>query len=177
MTHKITYFLLTIMFLMVTEGHDSNKVSLSKLYKNPETYNHKLIRISGLISHGFEQFTLTDPNCPGRCGVWLEYGGTLSSGTIYCCGGLANRESKQQVVVEGISVPLVEDETFRKFDELIQLQQESNVTMTVKATIIGRFFAGKRIENPETNIVYWGGYGHFGGASLLVIQQVVSIDE
>ena len=66
MTHKITYFLLTIMFLMVTEGHDSNKVSLSKLYKNPETYNHKLIRISGLISHGFEQFTLTDPNCRGR---------------------------------------------------------------------------------------------------------------
>ncbi|MBI4851267.1 MAG: hypothetical protein HY819_05515 [Acidobacteria bacterium] len=173
MKNRVVFFLLVVPGLMVIEGHESNKVSLSKLYSDPAAYNHKTIRISGVISHGYEQFTLTDPNCPGRCGIWLEYGGAVSSGTIYCCGVSPAREREGEVIVEGISVPLVQDETFRKFDELIQKRSE----VTVKATVIGQFFAGKQMTNYDGTITYWGSYGHFGMASLLVIQQVVSIDE
>ena len=42
------------------------------------------------------------------------------------------------------------------------------------ATILGRFFSGT--QTTDTNETSWGGYGHMGCCSLLVIQQVVSVD-
>jgi hypothetical protein len=39
---------------------------------------------------------------------------------------------------------------------------------------VGRFFSGKEISYP--NGKHWGGYGHMGCCSLLVIQQVLDVD-
>jgi hypothetical protein len=44
----------------------------------------------------------------------------------------------------------------------------------VHATIRGRFFAGQEIADPRGK--RWGGYGHMGCCSLLVIEQVVAVD-
>jgi hypothetical protein len=123
-----------------------------------------------LISHGFEDFGLSDPSCPDYPYVWLEYGGKIKSGTMYCCGVTDERTRKQELVVEDIAVPLVVDEQFKKFDDLIQ-QPPSSI---VHATLIGRFFSGKKTHYPAGH--YWGGYGHMGCCSLLAIQQVVSVD-
>ena len=177
MVRKIICFLLVSNWLIVVGGYGKSdepiNVSLSKVYNDPATYNHKLIKVSGVISQGFENFTMADPNCSNGCVVWLEYGGRLASGTVYCCGISAARQRAKPIVIDKIPIPLVQDKTFHKFDKLVQ----QKASVTVNATVIGRFFAGDKSENLEEGNVSWGGYGHFGCCSLLVIQQIVSLDQ
>jgi hypothetical protein len=45
---------------------------------------------------------------------------------------------------------------------------------TVEATLTGRYFSGDKLELPNGEVA-WQGYGHLGIASLLVIQQVISV--
>lgn len=149
---------------------EPEKVTLCRLKNDPAAYNHKLIEVTGFISHGFEDFTLFDPSCSSRFDVWLEYGGTAASGTMYCCGVTAERRRPKQLVVEGIPIPLIDDEQFREFDKLLQRRPDS----VVRATIVGRFFSGEQVKYPAGT--FWGGYGHMGCCSLLAIQQVISVD-
>jgi len=109
-----------------------------------------------------------DPICPSSPAVWLEYGGKVKSGTVYCCGVTATRDRPEQLVVENIPVPLIDDAYFRKLDELIKSSDGS----IVHATIVGRFFAGKPLQLIEGA----RGYGHMGCCTLLAIQQVLSVD-
>lgn len=147
------------------------KISVCRLLKDPAAFDHKLIEVTGFVSHGFEDFGLFDPTCPSRgSGIWLEYGGTASSNTMYCCGVTPSHTRPKPLVVEKIPVTLLDDETFRQFDKLIQRPRGS----VVHATIAGRFFAGKQVKWPAGTL--WGGYGHMGCCSLFAIQQVVSVD-
>jgi hypothetical protein len=152
------------------EGAEPEKITLCQLTKNRAAYNHKLIQVTGFVSHGFEDFTLFDPGCSSRLDVWLEYGGTEASGTMYCCGVTAVRSRPKQLVVEHIPIRLIDDTRFREFDKLLQRRPDS----VVHATIIGRFFSGQQTQ--YANGLSWGGYGHMGCCSLLAIEQVVSVD-
>lgn len=147
------------------------KVTLCQLQTDPAAFNHKLIEVTAFVSKGFEDFSLFDPNCSsGSTSVWLEYGGKAASGTVYCCGVTAERSRPEQLIVEDIPIPLVDDELFRTFDKLLQRPPDS----TVRATIVGRFFSGEKIEAPGGT--FYGNYGHAGCCSLLAIQQVISVD-
>lgn len=146
------------------------KVSVCQLQKDPPAYNHKLVQVTAFVTHGFEDFSLLDPGCSAWLGIWLEYGGTTASGTMYCCGVTNARTRPKELVVEKIPIPLVDDSRFREFDRLIERRPDS----IVHATIVGRFFAG-RLE-PYGKPRHRGGYGHMGCCSLLAIQQVLSID-
>src|SRR5262245_27953409 len=146
------------------------KVNVCQLKDDPAAYNHKLIQLTGFISHGFEDFTLFDPACSSWPAVWMEYGGTAASGTMYCCGVTNARTRPKQLVIEKIPISLIDDERFREFDNLIRRKYD----LTLHATIVGRFFSGKQIQYPKG--VSWGGYGHMGCCSLLAIQQVISVD-
>ena len=146
------------------------KISVCQLKIDPLAYNHKLVEVTGFVSHGFENFHIFDPTCDSWPNPWLEYGGTTASGTIYCCGVTAERSRPQPLVVEGITVDLVEDARLKEFDQLISSGPES----LVHATIVGRFFAGELITTQVSS--FWGGYGHMGCCSLFAIQQIVSVD-
>jgi hypothetical protein len=150
---------------------EPERVAVCDLKANPTAYNHRLIEVVGFVSHGFEDFGLFDPSCPEWPYVWLEYGGTKKSGTMYCCGVSADRTRPAELVVEDIPVLLTTDETFTAFDELIQKEPDT----VVHATLVGRFFAGNETRSPNGD-VEWGGYGHMGCCSLLAIQQVISVD-
>src|SRR5258708_666505 len=93
-------------------------VSVCQLKSDPPANNHKLVKVTGLVSHGFEDFTLQDSACPAASEVWLEYGGRVSPGTIYCCPGSPERSRPKELVVDGIKIPLVKDQLFQKFDRL-----------------------------------------------------------
>jgi|ERR1700733_1378720 len=147
-------------------GQEREKVSPCQLDKDPAAYNHKLIEITGFVSHGFEDFGIFDPTCSSWPDIWLEYGGTAKSGTIYCCGVTNDRSRPKQIEVENISVPLIDDQRFRDFDGLIQGERDT----ILHSTIVGRFFAGSLKQGDGR------GYGHMGCCSLLVIQQVLSVD-
>ena len=157
-----------------TQTTQPKSVTLCELAHDPAAYNHALIRISGTASLGFEDFTLSDPKCQppvsGDFDVWLTYGGTLESGTIYCCPGEGEKRIRKKTVeVEGISVPLVNDGQLRRF--LSALKRKPH---TAKATLIGVFFAG--ITKSESGQPTLRGFGHLGCCSLLVIQQVEAVE-
>jgi hypothetical protein len=148
------------------------RISACKLKNDPAAYRQKLVEIEGFISHGFENFTFFDPNCPHSPDIWLEYGGTVASGTIYCCGPSAARSRPKELVVDGVPIPLVDDQRFRKFEKIIH----DDADTVVHATLIGRFFPGERERDENGRPGNWGGYGHFGCCSLLAIQHVSSVD-
>lgn len=176
-THwQLTVILLTLAFLLGCSERVSDVVvpaTLCELLTNAQAFDHKLVKVSGEASREFENFTLSDQEChapwPNR--VWLEYGGTVSSGTQFCCPGSPGRTRPTPLEVDGIVTTLVADDVFDRFDRLIQRIPKGNARLT----LVGRFFAGRRIEDPRAK--RWGGYGHFGEFTLLVVQQVVSVDE
>jgi hypothetical protein len=145
-------------------------VTVGVLLANPESYHHKLIRVTGVVSHGFEDFTLKDPTGGTDDAVWLEYGGWVASDTIYCCGAIAGASRREVLAIDDIRIPLKKDKQFRRFDRLLKRTSSS----VVRATIVGRFFERKRSASPDGKT--WSGYGHFGFYSLLAIQQIVSVD-
>jgi len=144
-------------------------VSLCQLLQSPAAYNKKLVEVRGVVSHGFESFSLSTPQCGTPLGIWLEYGGLIGSGTRYCYGATYARTRQAPLVVEDIVVPLVQDATFQRLDNYIQQRK----SVTLRATLIGRFFSGTLQQLPAGE--FWGGYGHFGCCSLLVIQQVRTV--
>ncbi len=46
----------------------------------------------------------------------MEYGGNRSTDTMYCCGFSPKPTRDKPLVVDGISLPLIEDENFQVFD-------------------------------------------------------------
>jgi len=151
-------------------GQQPEQVSACQLKDNPAAYNHHLIQVTAFAARGFEDFTLFDPSCSAWPNVWLEYGGTVASGTVYCCGVTDARSRPSELSVENVAIPLADNPEFREFDELIQRQPDA----VAHATIIGRFFSGR--VGSDSKVAYGGAYGHMGCCSLLAIEQIVAVD-
>lgn len=164
------HFVAIILCLLAAAcARDPKPVTFCELARNPAKYNHREIEISAFVSHGFEDFTLFDPACESpELEVWLEYGGKYNSGTIYCCND-PSQERGQDLVVDGVTTSLVRDRTFERFDASVQRQPDS----LVYATLRGHYFSGEKQQLPGGT--FWVGYGHFGLASLFVIEQVVRV--
>lgn len=150
------------------------KTTVCEVLANPPAFNHKLIELTGDATEGMENFSLTSQGCPidknNWSSIWLEYGGRRGSGAKYCCSVISGRTRASDLIVEGVRTSLVNDRKFRALDARVY------PVGAVKVTLIGRYFAGTRDDSPARPGVYlWGGYGHFGMATLLVIQQVVTI--
>jgi len=176
----IATFLVGVLGTVVLEGARQQNakaevVDICRLQAHPATYNRKLIEVSGLVLHGFEEFSLSDSKCFQGLDIWLEYGGALSSKTVFCCGATPGAPRGGTLVVEGITLPVIDDVLFRRFDDRIQQSKASN-DVKFSATLRGHFFAGEKQRMPDGR-EYWGGYGHFGCCSLLVVQQVLAVDE
>jgi len=158
-----------------TPQQSPKSVTMCQLAKDPAAYNHAMVRISGTASQGFEDFTLHDPKChppsADDFSVWLAYGGTVKSGTIYCCPGEGEkRQRTQPVEIEGVSVPLVNDAPLHRFMSALRRKPH-----TARTTLIGVFFAGQRQQREGKPTL--PGYGHLGCCSLLVIEKVESVSD
>jgi len=154
-----------------TRAHaqEPEKVTLCQLEGDPAAFNHHLVEITAFASRGFEDFTLFDPTCSSPRAVWLEYGGTVDSGAMDCCGAGNGRKRPTELAVENIPIPLVDDEVFQQFDQGIEHPPDA----TAHATFVGRFFSGR----PDgAGAASERGYGHMGCCSLLAIQQIVAVD-
>jgi hypothetical protein len=156
------------------------KVSLCDVKAHPDMFLHKLVEFTATASHGFEDSMVDNGQCPwpeGGPGVWMEYGGKRSTATKYCCGESPKSSRPETLVVEGISLDLVDDETFRAFDR--RLHQEASKpgsSIKVRATLRGRIFARYEGIMGTQQGKSWRGYGHMDCCMLFVITQVVSVD-
>jgi len=155
-------------------AQEPKHVTVCQLAQNPSAFDRTLVKLSGTATQGFENFTLADPSCrppiSDEFSIWLTYGGTMPSGTIYCCPGEGEKKQrKQPIEVEGVTVSLVNDVTLRRFVDLLKQKPH-----TARAILIGVFFAGEqRTSNCQPT---FPGYGHLGCCSLLVIRQVESVE-
>jgi hypothetical protein len=156
------------------------RVSLCDIKAHPENFLHKLVELTATASHGFEDSMVEDSHCPWPQrgpGIWMEYGGKRSTATKYCCGVSPKPDRDETLVVDGIPLYLVDDDTFRAFDKRLHPKHSKQRSSdTVHATLRGRIFAryegimGTQ-QNPE-----WRGYGHMDCCVLFVVTQVVSVD-
>lgn len=153
---------------------EPRNVSVCDIAKDPAAFNHELVCVTAFVSHAFEDFTLADPGCRAESRnfhIWLMYGGQTQSNTVYCCPGEGGAGPRSKPLsVEDIPIPLVRDTSFADFTELLKKEHDT----TVRATLVGRFFAGEK----ETirGLTGWHGYGHMGCCSLLAIQRVVAFE-
>lgn len=162
-------------FAARSRGEEPLKISACQLKTDPSAYNHKLVEVEAFVSHDFEDFTLFDPTCRSAQGIWLEYGGKAKSDTVYCCGPTAGKSRPQELTVENIPIPLVENDQFKKFDRQVQPPFRSGrFGSVVHAVLVGRFFAGSK-QQLSAGKSLWRGYGHMGCCSLLAIQEVKSV--
>jgi hypothetical protein len=148
------------------------KTTLCEIKKDPMAFNKKLVEVSGYATHGFEDSMFEDPACfegSGRLGIWMEYGGTVATDTMYCCGvGPGNQ--KAPLTIQGVPVPLVQDDLFKRFDTMLHLRPRKDIS--IRAIVDARIFVAPRSVAQLT----FGGYGHMGCCMLLAIEQVVSIE-
>jgi hypothetical protein len=147
------------------------EVTICQLAADPAKYNQKLVKVTAFLSHGFEDSSIYDPTCESRFGVWYEYGGKNSTGTMYCCGVTSARDRPEQITVENIPIPLLVDQNFQKLDQMLHQPADT----IVHGTVIGRFFSGEK-STAANGKDRWEGYGHMGCCSLFMIQQVVQVD-
>jgi hypothetical protein len=168
--HKIVVISSVVFFPVALWSQQPLRVTVCELKEKTAEFNQKLVEATGFVSHGFEDFGLFDPACPEWPYVWLEYGGTKKSGTVYCCGVSPRGTRAKPLQIEGIEIPATTDVTFEDFDKLIRTERDT----VVHATLVGRFFAGKETRFPNGE-VEWRGYGHMGCCSLFAVQQVLSV--
>jgi hypothetical protein len=134
------------------------------LLKEPTAWNHVRVRVTAVATHAFEDFSLSSPACEStQNAIWLTYGGRANSETIYCCPGEGEESLRAEpLVLEGVTLPLVEDATFNRFRELLR----KHPRVAAQVTVVGTFFAGAQMR------AGLGGFGHVGCCSLLVIERV-----
>jgi hypothetical protein len=97
----------------VTADEAVLEVPLCQLLGDPGAYHHKLIRVSGRVSRGFEDFSISEKSCPSATLVWLEYGGPEPAQVTYCCvtDGPKRPNGKDPLWVEGIETSIVRNAT------------------------------------------------------------------
>jgi hypothetical protein len=146
----IRYFFFSLLALAIYFAppgscEEAQKVTICQLKRDPDVYNQKLVEVVGFVSHDFEDFSLFDPECPSRYDIWLEYGGVAASGTVYCCGGAGERNRPKPLVIEDISIGLIDNDRFREFDRLAQAPFRSGKHGSiVHAAMAGRFLPGEK---------------------------------
>ena len=148
------------------------EVTICQLAADPAKYNQKLVKVTAFFSHGFEDSDLFDPSCSSRSRIWYDFGGKRSTGTMYCCNVVPSRTRPDEATVEGIPIPLVTDTNFETLDRMLN----RNGGTIVHGTVVGRFFSGEKIKAADGSD-WWTGYGHLGGSSLFMVQQVLRVDQ
>jgi hypothetical protein len=80
------------------------RTTLCEIKKDPMAFNQKLVEVAGYASHGFEDSMFEDPSCfwgNGLPGIWMEYGGTAATDTMYCCGVTPSNTKRPLVFCPG----------------------------------------------------------------------------
>jgi hypothetical protein len=156
------------------------RVSLCEVKAHPENFVHKLVEFTATASHGFEDSMVEDSRCSwpeGGPGVWMEYGGKRSTATMYCCGFSPKPDRDKTLIIDGITLDLVDDDNFRAFDKLLHPEHlKPGSSATVKASLRGRIFARYEGIGGTQQGLGWRGYGHMGCCMLFVVTQVVSVE-
>jgi len=138
---------------------------------NPFAYDHKLLRLTGVIIRDFETFWISGPNCADGKFLWIEYGGPKPADGPKWHDGPVDPPANAPLVIEGIVTSLVADSKFRKFDSMTRSLKRGK---RARATLVG-WVVSAGVERDEAGNEEDVGYGPYGMYSLFVIQKVESV--
>jgi hypothetical protein len=144
------------------------------LAKNPKVFDGKLIRVRGTLNVYFEDFSLGISNCDTHQGIWLAFGGDVP-GVVASMVNDTLRKPGVDIMVNDVPYGIKKDENFRRLYALIAARHGEKPDYSVTATLTGTFFAGEERKLPNGQKDY-GGYGHLGCCSLLVITKVSDME-
>ncbi len=150
------------------------EVSFCNLANDPKSYGGKMIRVRGVVSDEFEDFTLSAESCHTQQGIWLAFGGDVASNVPSTVNDIY-RTPGTELKVNGVSYGIEKDENFRRFYALIAARHGDKATYRVTATLTGAFFAGEQNKTPGGESTFTG-YGHLGCCSLFVITKVSEVE-
>ena len=120
-------------------------VSSCELLKNPGMYDETLVSVPGLVLYGQQEFSTHGYDCADDNGVLrLEFGGNPSDP--------AERFRLSRERLEASTVPLKKDADFETMQRLMKSAAASGQTKMLRATLIGRFFAGPAVGTKSGDI-------------------------
>ena len=120
-------------------------VSPCELLKNPGMYDETLVSVPGLVLYGQQEFSTHGYDCADDNGVLrLEFGGNPSDP--------AERFRLSRERLEASTVPLKKDADFETMQRLMKSAAASGQTKMLRATLIGRFFAGPAVGTKSGDI-------------------------
>lgn len=161
--------------------------------KNPASFDGKMVKISGTVVAGFDQFILEDskdPNCGYPVdGIWISYpqGTKGKAGPVAMVTIEPARNFSGKLTPETRTpVTLQKDKDFKQFDSLLaQTHQKGGVLCLgctryeVTATLVGRLdsVADASIKHdPSGKITDFGGFGNLNAyPARLVLQSVTDV--
>jgi len=128
-------------------------VSPCELLKNPGMYSDTLVSVPGLVLYGPEQFTSHGYDCADDHGpLRLEFGGNPTDPK--------DQFRLPQARLEAGTVPLKKDADYDTMQRLMTSANASGKVKMLRATLIGRFFAGPavgtksgEIKHPNSRLV------------------------
>ena len=150
------------------------EISVCNLAADPKSFDGKTIRVHGTLNVNFEDFTVAIENCGTQQQIWLAFGGDVP-GIVASMVNDNFRKPGVDLKVNGVSYAITKNENFRKLYALIVARHGDKPSYRVTATLTGAFLAGEE-RKPTNGKSDFGGYGHLGCCSLLVITQVSDVE-
>ena len=145
-------------------------VSLCNVAKDPKAFDGKSIRVKGTFHVSFEVFTVSEKGCDIENGAWVAFGGDVP-GIVTSLANDNVRRSGVDMTVNGTSYGIKKDDNFRRLYALLAARRGEEAMYRVTATVTGVFLSGDEQKGGDGKTSF-GGYGHLGCCSLLVIQEV-----
>ena len=122
-------------------------VSPCELVKSPGMYDESLVSVLGLVLYGQQVFNTHAYDCADdRGGLRLEFGGNPSE--------YADRFKLSRERLEASAVPLKKDADYDTMQRLMKSATASGQTKMLRATLIGRFYAGPAVGNKAGEVKY-----------------------
>lgn len=144
---------------------------ICEVLSNPFAYDHKLLRLTGLVTRDFETFWIKGSKCADAKPLWIEYGGPKPADGPEWHDGPTNPSENAPLVIEGITTSLMADSKFRMFDSITKSLKRGR---KARATLVG-WIVSAGVETDEAGNEEEVGYGPYGRYSLFVVQKVDSV--
>jgi hypothetical protein len=120
-------------------------VSPCELLKHPGMYDETMVSVPGLVLYGTHEFSSHGYDCPDDYGILrLEFGGNPADPK--------DQFRLPQARLEAGTVPLKKDADYETMQRVMKSIDASGRTQMVRATLIGRFFAGPAVGTKSGEI-------------------------
>jgi len=185
--------LLGFVFLSILAGTANAQIVDAKvcdILAHPKAYDGKIVRITGTVAAGFDEFVIRDTSCHQSLNdIWLEYptgtnanGGPVATITLQ----LAKNSPGQPDSVSREPVTLDSGGDFKKLDSILSAPAKTQgrclgcVRSTATATLTGRLDAVDAISLVKSGSMFTEvkGFGNLARyPARLVIQSVANVTE